>query len=168
MNASKKVAEAYDEFFQSMFPEYATHIIGITLVAPDRIKNVERFNDFGHEWRRQLLRHSVNFIDAAVYGRKHWELGDKFDFQARDESRSKTCLVVPRHIHCAMDLRDGRHDRVESAWPSIARRIAKIAEGEGFKPEVYKALVTDFEGMKKYITKWSMYDADAIYTRGTL
>lgn len=168
MTSTRRIEKAYSDFFASLFPEGATHWFGVSLAAPDRVHDVERHNDLGKDWRRQLVRHSINFIDKAVYGRKYFETPDRFDFQARVEGRSKSCMVVPAHIHCAMDLNEGRDVRFLQAWPTISQRIAKIGQDYGYRFVLYAAPVTDVEGLMKYMTKWAIHDADVIYTRGTL
>lgn len=170
MRPSSRINRAYAEFFKLLIPDRVTHLVGISLVAPDAVSNVGRFNETGKDSRRDMIRKSMNIFDYCLYGRKHFELPptDKFDFSARVETVSKHGASIPAHMHIAIELNDDFTALFDRTWPSNSEKIRRAVAMYGFRPTVHVKRADDIDGLKDYLTKWVIDDADEVYTRNTL
>ena len=170
MRTTSKIGRVYAEFFKSFTPDGVTHLMGISLIAPDAVSNVEHFNATGKEQRRDIIRKAMNIIDYSVHGRKHFDLAasEKFDFSARVETVSKHGRSIPAHMHIALQLTGDLVRRFDDTWPANSSKIRRAVAAYGFRPTVHVTLADDVDKLKDYLTKWVIDDADEVYTRNTL
>lgn len=170
MWTSAEIRKAYGDFFRGMAPTCPTHFLTVTLTAPDTVTHVENFNSTGQGKRYGFIRQAINVIDLRLYGRKHRDIPDtdKFDFAVKVEKVSKAGDRIPAHFHYLLEIGDKDRVRFDATWTRNSDVIRRAISRAGFRPTVHIVPVDDVEGIKSYFTKWSIDDADEVYTRNTL